>query len=82
MVSISQKIGEASAHYLDKQSPKLRKENRIKTIQATLSIEGNSLSESQVQAIDEGKVLIGFERDQKKSKMRLPYMSVGTSLAQ
>lgn len=66
VVSISQKIGEASAHYLDKQSPKLRKENRIKTIQATLGIEGNSLSESQVQAIDEGKVLIGFERDQKE----------------
>jgi Fic family protein len=66
VVSISQKIGEASAHYLDKQSPKLRKENRIKTIQATLGIEGNSLSESQVQAIEEGKMLIGFERDQKE----------------
>jgi Fic family protein len=66
VASISQKIGEASAHYLDKQSLKLRKKNRIKTIQATLGIEGNSLSESQVQAIDEGKVLIGFERDQKE----------------
>lgn len=66
VASISQKIGEASAHYLDKQTPKLRKENRIKTIQATLGIEGNSLSESQVQAIDEGKLLIGFDRDQKE----------------
>lgn len=66
VASISLKIGEASAHYLDKKSPKLRKANRIKTIQATLGIEGNSLSKSQVQAIDEGKVLIGFERDQKE----------------
>ncbi|MFD3408887.1 Fic family protein [Aquirufa sp. HETE-83D] len=66
VASISQKIGKASAHYLDKPSPKLRKENRIKTIQATLGIEGNSLSESQVQAINEGELLIGFERDQKE----------------
>ena len=66
VASISLKIGKASAHYLDKKSPQLRKENRIKTIQATLGIEGNSLSESQVQAIEEGKVLLGFERDQKE----------------
>jgi Fic family protein len=66
VASISLKIGEASAHYLDKKSPQLRKANRIKTIQASLGIEGNSLSESQVQAIEEGKVLLGFERDQKE----------------
>ena len=66
VASISLKIGEASAHYLDKKSPHLRKANRIKTIQATLGIEGNTLSESQVQAIDEGKLLLGFERDQKE----------------
>jgi len=66
VASISLKIGEASAHYLDKKSPQLRKANRIKTIQATLGIEGNALSESQVQAIDEGKLLLGFERDQKE----------------
>jgi len=66
VVSISFKIGEASAHYLDKKSPQLRKANRIKTIQATLGIEGNTLSESQVQAIEEGKVLLGFEREQKE----------------
>jgi Fic family protein len=66
VASISLKIGEASAHYLDKKSPQLRKANRIKTIQASLGIEGNSLSESQVQAIEEGKVLLGFERDRKE----------------
>lgn len=66
VASISSKIGEASAHYLDKKSPQLRKANRIKTIQATLGIEGNTLNESQVQAIDEGKRLLGFERDQKE----------------
>lgn len=66
VASISLKIGEASAHYLDKKSPQLRKANRIKTIQATLGIEGNTLNESKVQAIDEGKLLLGFERDQKE----------------
>ena len=66
VASISLKIGKASAHYLDKKSPQLRKENRIKTIQATLGIEGNSLSESQIKAIEKGKMLLGFERDQKE----------------
>jgi Fic family protein len=66
VASIYLKIGEASAHYLDKKSPQLRKSNRIKTIQATLGIEGNTLNESQVRDIDEGKLFIGFERDQKE----------------
>lgn len=42
---------------------KLRKENNIKTIQASLSIEGNTLSLAQVSHILEGKPVIGPQKD-------------------
>lgn len=41
--SISEKIGEVNANYLNKQSPQLRKQNRIKTIHSSLQIEGRVL---------------------------------------
>lgn len=43
--------------------PKLRKQNKIKTIQATLEIEGNNLSLEQVTALLEGKRVIGSSKD-------------------
>lgn len=61
--SISQKIGQINAKFLDKPSPKLRKENRIKTIHSSLSIEGNTLSEEQITALLENKRVIGPEKD-------------------
>ena len=57
------KIGEVNAKYLVKQSPTLRKQNQIKTIHSSLSIEGNTLSESQITAILENKRVIGPEKD-------------------
>lgn len=42
LTSISEKIGEVNANYLSKQSPQLRKMNRIKTIHSSLKIEGNT----------------------------------------
>ena len=44
-------------------SPQLRKENRIRTIQASLAIEHNSLSIEQVTAIMDGKHVLGPARD-------------------
>lgn len=44
-------------------SPRLRRENRIHTIQASLAIEQNSLTVEQVSAILEGKPVIGPSRD-------------------
>ncbi len=61
--SISEKIGEVNANYLNKQSPLLRKQNRIKTIQSSLQIEGNTLSEDQITALIENKRVIGPEKD-------------------
>ncbi|MBK6860351.1 MAG: Fic family protein [Saprospiraceae bacterium] len=63
ITSISQKIGEVNARYLVKQNPKLRKQNQIKTIHASLRIEGNTLSEEQITAIIESKRVVGPVRD-------------------
>src|SRR3989338_5928548 len=63
ITSISEKIGQINAKFLDKPSPKLRKENRIKTIHSSLSIEGNTLSEEQITALIENKRIIGPEKD-------------------
>lgn len=63
IASISEKIGQINAKFLDKPSPKLRKENRIKTIHSSLSIEGNTLTEEQITALIENKRIIGSEKD-------------------
>ena len=44
-------------------SPQLRKQNKIKTIHGTLSIEGNTLSIEQITAIIENKKIIGPKKD-------------------
>lgn len=44
-------------------SPRLRRENRIKTIQGSLAIENNSLSIDQMTAILEGKTVLGNPRE-------------------
>ena len=57
--SIAEKIGEVNAAHLEKPSPELRKKNRVKTIKASLEIEGNSLSEDQITAIIEKRRVVG-----------------------
>ncbi len=61
--SISEKLGEIKAHYLDKPSPELRKQNKIKTIHSSLNIEGNTLTEAQITALLENKRVIGPKKD-------------------
>lgn len=63
LTSISEKLGEVNANYLSKQSPQLRKLNRIKTIHSSLQIEGNTLTEEQITALIENKRVIGPEKD-------------------
>lgn len=63
IASISEKIGAVNANYLNKQSPQLRKQNRIKTIHSSLQIEGNTLTEEQITALIENKRVIGPEKD-------------------
>lgn len=63
VTTISEKIGQINAKYLDKPSPKLRKENKVKTIHSSLKIEGNTLSEEQITAILEKKRVVGPKKD-------------------
>ena len=66
ITSISEKIGAINANYLNKPSPKLRKENKIKTIHSSLKIEGNTLTEEQITALLEHKRIIGPKKDVKE----------------
>jgi Fic family protein len=61
--SVSEKIGSINARHLYKAPAELRKSNRIKTIQSSLEIEGNTLSEEQITAILENKRVIAPEKD-------------------
>ena len=62
VADISEKVGQLNASALNV-SPQLRKQNRIKTITGTLSIEGNTLSEEKITAIIEGKPVLGSARE-------------------
>lgn len=63
IASISEKIGEVNANLLNNPSPKLREQNRIKTIHSSLKIEGNTLTEEQITALVENKRVIGSKKD-------------------
>jgi Fic family protein len=61
--SISEKIGEVNANFINRPSPQLRKQNKIKTIHSSLKIEGNTLTQEQVTALIENKRVIGPKKD-------------------
>lgn len=63
VASISEKIGEINANHLYKPATELRKKNRIKTIQSSLEIEGNTLTEEQITAIFDNKRVIAPQKD-------------------
>lgn len=63
IASISEKLGEIKAANLQKAPAELRKRNRIKTIQSSLEIEGNTLTIDQVTAILENKRILAPEKD-------------------
>jgi len=66
IASISEKIGAIKSYYLEKPSPLLRKQNKIKTIHSSLKIEGNTLTREQITAIVENKRVIGPQKDIKE----------------
>jgi len=63
IASISEKIGEVNSAHLYKPPTELRKKNRIKTIQSSLQIEGNTLSIDQITAILQNKKVVAPEKD-------------------
>ncbi len=60
---VSEQVGALKAFHLDRPSPELRKSLQVRTIHNSLQIEGNSLSESQITAILEGKRVLGPSKD-------------------
>ncbi len=63
VASISEKMGEVNAAHLSKPPTELRRKNRIKTIQSSLEIEGNTLSIDQITAILEKRRVIGPSKE-------------------
>ena len=63
VADISLLLGQYSATLDLKLSPQLRKGNRLRTIQASLAIENNTLNLEQVTAVLEGKRILGLPRE-------------------
>ena len=63
VVSISEKVGEVKTAYLNLPPAELRRENRIKTIQSSLQIEGNTLSIEQVTSLLDNKRVVAPLKD-------------------
>ena len=53
-------------------TPQLRRNNRIRTIQASLAIENNTLSIEQVAAVLEGKPVLGSPREIQEVRNAFP----------
>lgn len=63
---IGRLLGVVDATHLRKPQTELRKKNKVKTIRASLAIEGNTLSEDQITAIIDNKRVIGPSKDIKE----------------
>lgn len=59
VAEISQQVGQWTVTSKDKLLPQLRRENRIRTIQASLAVEQNTLTIEQVTALINGKSILG-----------------------
>jgi len=63
VAEISETVGRYTVLAEQKLTPRLRRENRIRTIQASLAIENNTLTLEQVAAVIEGKRVLGHPRE-------------------
>ncbi len=66
LAKISELTGKVSILHKDSISPKLRRENRIKTIHSSLAIEHNTLSLEQVTDVIDGKRVLGAPQEIKE----------------
>jgi len=63
VAEISEQVGRLTHIEEQRAVPRLRRENRIRTIQASLAIENNTLSVEQVTAVIDGKHVLGDPRE-------------------
>lgn len=61
--SISEKVGRISVTRNWESKPRLRKNNKIKSIHSSLKIEANSLSLSQVRDVINGRIVLGEQKE-------------------
>ena len=63
VAQISERLGKVNAIHLEKPPSTLRKKNRIKTIQSSLAIEGNTLTEEQITALLNNQRVLAPQKD-------------------
>jgi Fic family protein len=63
VTAVAESIGRLEGLNLTRPSPQLRRKNRIQSIQASLAIEGNSLTTDQVTALLDKKRVVGPSQD-------------------
>lgn len=63
VADISEKLGRLSVLQTQQNSLRLRRINRIRTIQGSLAIEGNTLTQAQITAVLDGKTVIAPPRE-------------------
>ena len=63
VAQISERLGKVNALHLQKPPATLRKKNRIKTIQSSLAIEGNTLTEEQITALLNNQRVLAPQKD-------------------
>ena len=63
VASISEKIGEVNAYFLDKTAATTRKQHKVKSVHASLKLSGISLSEAQVAALRENERIRASKKD-------------------
>ncbi len=63
IATISERIGEVNSAHLNKPPTQLRKKNRIKTIQSSLEIEGNTLTIEQITDLLDNKRVLAPKKD-------------------
>ncbi len=68
VAEISETLGRLSATHASSMSVRLRRINRIRTIQGSLAIEGNTLGDEQITAILEGKKVLAPVREIQEAK--------------
>ena len=68
VVDISQQVGRLDAEFEQEKLLRLRKVNRMRTVQGSLAIEGNTLTEAQITAILEGKRVIAPPKEVQEAR--------------
>ncbi|WP_332397218.1 Fic family protein [Vibrio metschnikovii] len=79
VADISEAIGRLTVEFEQEKLLRLRKVNRMRTVQGSLAIEGNTLSEAQITAIIEGKRVIAPPKEVQEARNAIAaYEAIGS----